>query len=145
MNIHEIHKLAKIIIKEQELTPEKIQEIAKFEQQAFGYDGTLLDPDVQKVVSENNVLAALNDDGSIVGHLRYKGKEAPYISGLVVDPSMRGQGIGTELIKELMSTSRSIDLDVLKKNLRAQALYERLGFTQVPSQWKGSIGYRWDK
>ncbi len=119
--------------------------LAQFEQQAFGYDGTLLDPDVQKVISENNVLAAQDEAGKIIGHLRYKGKEAPYISGLVVDPAMRGQGIGTELIKELMNTSRSIDLEVLEKNLRAQALYERLGFTRAPSQWKGSVGYRWDK
>ena len=126
------------------LTPERIKELALFEQAAFGYDGTLLDKNVQKVIAENNILAALDDQGNTLGHLRYKNQPNPYISGLVVDPAQRGQGIGTALIRELMKLQEPIDLNVMNKNLKAQKLYERLGFTRVPSQWKGSAGYRWE-
>jgi len=122
------------------LTPERIKELALFEQAAFGYDGTLLDKNVQKVIAENNILAALDDQGNTLGHLRYKNQPNPYISGLVVDPAQRGQGIGTALIRELMKLQEPIDLNVMNKNLRAQKLYEKLGFTRV----KGSAGYRWE-
>ena len=131
-------------IRSETLTPERIKELALFEQQAFGYDGTLLDKNVQKVIAENNILAALDDQGKTLGHLRYKNQPNPYISGLVVDPAARGQGIGTALVQQLMKLQQPIDLNVLNKNLQAQKLYEKLGFTRVPSKLSGSMEYRWE-
>jgi len=58
-----------------------------------------------------------------------------YISHLGVTPEFRGQGIGRCLIERLLATGRPaakgetiVALDVACNNLRAQALYERMGF-----------------
>lgn len=58
------------------------------------------------------------------------------IDGLVVDPEWRSKGVGTALITELEKTARSLGytrmrLDVDDANLRAKALYTRLGFTPL--------------
>lgn len=55
------------------------------------------------------------------------------IDGICVHPDWRGHGIGTALIEGLCDKTRalgypSIRLDVVDKNIRARALYERMGF-----------------
>lgn len=55
------------------------------------------------------------------------------IDGICVHPDWRGRGIGTALIEALCDQTRkqgypSIRLDVVDKNIRARALYERRGF-----------------
>lgn len=55
------------------------------------------------------------------------------IDGICVARGMRGQGIGTALIKALCEEGRArgyhaIRLEVIDTNLRARSLYERLGF-----------------
>jgi ribosomal protein S18 acetylase RimI-like enzyme len=65
-----------------------------------------------------------------------------YLAHLGVAPALRGQGIGQQLIEHLIAEGRAqgkrrLVLDVSVGNPRAQALYERLGFTvtaQRPSQ-----------
>jgi ribosomal protein S18 acetylase RimI-like enzyme len=57
-----------------------------------------------------------------------------YIDGLAVAPATRGQGIGSRLLAEIAATARHgglrfVRLEVVDTNPRAQALYERLGYT----------------
>ena len=57
-----------------------------------------------------------------------------YIDGLAVAAAARGQGIGSRLLAEIAATARRgglgfVRLDVVDTNPRAQALYERLGYT----------------
>ncbi len=58
------------------------------------------------------------------------------IDGLAVERDWRGQGLGTRLIEALAAEARArgysrLRLDVADHNLRARALYERLGFDAV--------------
>ena len=62
--------------------------------------------------------------------------ETHYIAQLGVTPEWRGQGIGTQLLENLLEQGRTAHrkvaaLDVAVDNLRAQALYERLGFVVI--------------
>lgn len=57
-----------------------------------------------------------------------------YVDGLAVAPATRGQGVGSRLLAEIAATARRqglpfVRLEVVDTNPRAQALYERLGYT----------------
>ncbi|WP_406404116.1 GNAT family N-acetyltransferase [Streptomyces uncialis] len=58
------------------------------------------------------------------------------MDGIAVDQDMRGRGIGSLLIEEVVAVAaerecREIRLDVIDTNPRARALYERRGFTAL--------------
>src|SRR5215467_10929048 len=71
-------------------------------------------------------------DGSDIGWLQsFVKDDALFLGQLFVEKALRGQGIGTELVKGLIeeaaSTGRAVTLGVVKTN-PALRLYERLGF-----------------
>jgi ribosomal protein S18 acetylase RimI-like enzyme len=71
-------------------------------------------------------------DGTDIGWLQsFVKDDALFLGQLFVDKSLRGQGIGTELVKGLIeeaaSAGRAVTLGVVKTN-PALRLYERLGF-----------------
>jgi ribosomal protein S18 acetylase RimI-like enzyme len=56
-----------------------------------------------------------------------------YVDGIAVSPEVRGLGIGTRLLDEAAGIARRhgkryVRLDVIDRNPRAKALYERLGY-----------------
>ena len=69
-----------------------------------------------------------------------------YLGRIEIHPSHQGHGIGTRLITALIDEARRNDqdftLDVLAVNPRAQALYERLGLTEVARHGDGNIRIR---
>jgi ribosomal protein S18 acetylase RimI-like enzyme len=66
-----------------------------------------------------------------------------YLSRIEIHPDHQGHGIGTRLISALIdeATQRGQDLvlDVFAINNRAQALYQRLGLTEVARHGEGNI------
>jgi ribosomal protein S18 acetylase RimI-like enzyme len=66
-----------------------------------------------------------------------------YLSRIEVHPSYQGHGIGTRLVSALIEEARRKGqdpvLDVLTVNHRAQALYQRLGMTEVARHGNGNI------
>lgn len=58
-----------------------------------------------------------------------------YLSRIEIHPGHQGQGIGTRIVSALLEeaerTGQALVLDVLTVNRRAQALYRRLGLTEV--------------
>lgn len=92
--------------------------------------------------------------GPISGRLRalalqrigsYAPQGAVMVDGIAVRPDLRGQGIGQALLAALSakaraSGSRALCLDVADSNLRAQALYARLGFRPTGVQQLGALG-----
>jgi ribosomal protein S18 acetylase RimI-like enzyme len=84
------------------------------------------------------------EEGRIVGnitvHQRW-GHKGWFISNLAVHPDYRRRGIADRLMVEGMELARKrgakrVSLEVRAKNLAAQKLYERLGFTKVGSMSK---------
>ena len=76
-------------------------------------------------------LAAIRD-AKLVGYLicaRYA--DVWHLMNIAVDPAVRGQGIGTALLEEMVSRAgenASYTLEVRPSNATAIALYERFGF-----------------
>ena len=68
------------------------------------------------------------------------------LDGLCVDDTARSQGVGTALMKAICAEARtrgysSVRLDVIDSNLRAVALYKRLGFDVTARQSIGPLGW----
>ena len=66
------------------------------------------------------------------------------IDGICVAAPVRGHGIGTALIKALSAEARhrgypALRLEVVDTNLRARALYERLGFRRLKHETLGPL------
>lgn len=66
------------------------------------------------------------------------------IDGLCVAAEARGRGVGTALIEALVRSPaaegyRELHLEVIDSNLRARALYERLGFRAVRTARLGPL------
>jgi GNAT superfamily N-acetyltransferase len=75
-------------------------------------------------------------DGTDIGMLDVEYRPAEiYLSRIEIHPDHQGQGIGTRLINTLIDEAeqrgQDLVLDVLTVNLRAQALYQRLGMIEV--------------
>ena len=67
--------------------------------------------------------------GRAVGLLRVSEREsATFIDQIEIVPEYQGRGIGTALINNVLARGRPVELDVLKVNVDARRLYERLGF-----------------
>ena len=66
-----------------------------------------------------------------------------YLARIEIHPSYQGRGIGTRLVSALAAEARQkghdLVLDVLAVNHRAQALYQRLGLTEVARHGDGNI------
>ena len=87
------------------------------------------DPNAQVYVAE--------DDGRFAGFivLSLVGVLNGYIRSIVVEPSQRGRGVGSELMAfaetRIFAGSPNVFLCVTSFNDRARALYERLGYRYV--------------
>ena len=72
-------------------------------------------------------------DGRAVGSLAVdRHPDHCFLADVMVDPSVQGRGVGTELVRRVIAEAAAaglpVRLQVLHRN-RARALYERLGFT----------------
>ncbi|MPZ97891.1 MAG: GNAT family N-acetyltransferase [Dehalococcoidia bacterium] len=62
--------------------------------------------------------------------------DGPFLEDLFVEPAYRSRGVGSRLVAEAEELARALggrrlELRVERSNLRARALYERLGYLEV--------------
>lgn len=81
-------------------------------------------------------IRVLVENGEVIGWVRALrlGSEL-HIGQIEVHPSRQGQGIGTTILNRVLAVARAerkaVSLSVMKANVRARSLYERLGFYAV--------------
>ena len=96
-----------------------------------------------------HVWIALEEDGTIAGHIDLRGREAtaPHrvLLGMGVRQDLRQAGLGTRLVQTALDWARAtppfewVDLEVLSQNHKARALYARMGFHvtgEVPDRYR---------
>ncbi len=77
----------------------------------------------------------------LVGFSSFRGSKLLNIHDVAVSPAARGQGVGRQLMQAIESEARArcctkITLEVRSDNLRAQKLYEQVGYHAAePQQW----------
>ena len=64
-----------------------------------------------------------------------EGESNLFLSGLYILPEYQSKGIGSTIINELVqraeAANKRLELEVLKVNVKAQKLYEKLGFKKT--------------
>jgi len=81
------------------------------------------------VVNGGEVWVAETGDGVVVAMMLLEGE---WIEQLYVDPSLTGQGIGTQLLEHAKREKPGgLQLWTFQSNVRAHRFYERHGFTAV--------------
>jgi ribosomal protein S18 acetylase RimI-like enzyme len=83
-------------------------------------------------------------DGADIGMLDVEHRPGEiYLSRIEIHPDHQGHGIGTQLVSALIDEARQhgqdLVLDVLTVNSRAQALYRRLGMTEMSRHGDNNI------
>ena len=116
---------------------EQLEKIEEIEKACFSMPWTIEQLRSQMKDSQHEFIAALDDEGRVLGYvgMMYVLDEG-YISNVAVAPEARRQGIGRDLIKELMARAAALDLafvtlEVRCSNAAAIALYEKQGFLPV--------------
>lgn len=116
---------------------EQLEKIEEIEKTCFSMPWTIEQLRSQMKDSQHEFIAALDDEGRVLGYvgMMYVLDEG-YISNVAVAPEARRQGIGRDLIKELMARAAALDLAFVTlearcSNAAAIALYEKQGFVPV--------------
>ena len=107
----------------------------EYVEQVWGWDDTF-----QLKFHRENFAAGntyiIYEGGKKIGSVDVKeGANNIFLSGLYILPEYQSKGIGTEIINELVrraeEANKRLELEVLKVNVKAQKLYEKLGFTKT--------------
>lgn len=83
-----------------------------------------------KIENHIHEYSRIMKEDQVVGYVHfYEFEDKMELDDLYIFPAFRNQGIGTEVIKKCLSeTNRDVMLYVFNKNVRAYALYQKLGF-----------------
>jgi predicted N-acetyltransferase YhbS len=111
------------------ITPEDYQAVREFLAEV-GWQHRVADPDRFRKMMENTNRTVIAVDGSsIVGFARALCDEVSngYISMVAVALDRRGQGIGRELVRQLMKDDSGITW-VLRAGRESRKFWERVGF-----------------
>ena len=87
--------------------------------------------ELQDEFAKQIFLKAIDDNGSIVGSVRYYSQgDTVYIGKLIVNPEFQGRSIGTKLLLEVekLCPNKRYELFTRSNNLRNLSIYERLGY-----------------
>lgn len=102
----------------------------------WGWDETVQDSMWDEYVNAAVHLQVIELDDEIAGYLDVdRQSDHIFVTNIALDPQFHGRGIGTAVLQDIIAEANqagfSVQLDVIKANTRARALYERLGFVWI--------------
>lgn len=121
----------------EELQPEDLEAVLRIEAASFTHPWTREMFQAELAPEISLVLVARAGDDTVSGYLFGSVVEGAFhISNVAVDPRVRRQGVGRELVRSALARAsrqgaETATLEVRVSNLTAQALYRDFGFTVV--------------
>ena len=106
----------------------------------FEYAKDLPEDEINRINNyvENNVPKLLNDyfniilDNKVIGCLLLTNKDdGKLLDEIYLEEEYRNKGIGTDIIKNVLSDNNIVYLWVYKDNVKAISLYKKLGFSVI--------------
>lgn len=105
---------------------------------------------VEDLGDNDHYFVAITEDGTVIGSAGlavYSSPRTRHVGclGICVHPDHQGQGVGTALMAALLELAddwlmlERIELDVFSDNVRAQALYEKMGFVKEGLKRRSAI------
>ena len=87
---------------------------------------------VERTIAGSSRVLGLYHDGEQIGFARAvsDGVTVGYLADVYVLPAFRGQGLGLELVREIVDGTGGRDVRWLLHTADAQGLYARLGFSE---------------
>ena len=112
---------------ERPLVPQDVQRLLKQTSWASHRDI----PGIEKMLKNSFLTIGVWDDDRLIGFARVlsDGVYRALIDDVVVDESYRGKGIGTEIMKHLLSRLEQVEEIFLRTGKEMVPFYEGLGFT----------------
>ncbi|HWP61726.1 MAG TPA: GNAT family N-acetyltransferase [Candidatus Paceibacterota bacterium] len=132
-----------IIVRElKDVSQSAAEQLAALGSSLHGYERGFSEEQLQEIVDDPHIaLVVAQDNDRIIGmgglYIIVKiGKRKGYIEDLIVDEKYRGQGLGEQIMRELIRTARnqglySLALNTNPKRVAAHKLYEKVGFKQI--------------
>ena len=126
------------LVKSRESNIEKLIEYKK--RTIYEYAEKLSDEEINKINNyvENNIPKIIDNyyniivDEKIVGCLLLTNKDdGKLLDEIYLEEQYRNQGIGTDIIKNILKQNNIVYLWVYKKNTKAIKLYKKLGFNII--------------
>ena len=116
--------------------PEDISDICAIEGSSFSvpWPRSVL---LNFITEEDRICTVAEADGRIGGYIcTLSVLDEYHIGSIAAEPALRGRGIGTALVADLIGRARRnggqyIFLEVRESNAAARALYAKLGFAEV--------------
>jgi ribosomal protein S18 acetylase RimI-like enzyme len=101
------------------------------------HEGYVSPEKVRNRIEEGRMIVAIDQVAGLVGAglLRLTGEATASITGVAISPQYRGKGLGTKIITELEKLAKAEQVRTIyltPTNIRAEKLYERLGY-RVPN------------
>jgi len=111
---------------ERPLVPQDVQQLLK----QTGWASARDIPGIEKMLANSFLTVGVWDDDRLIGFARVlsDGVYRALIDDVVVDESYRGKGIGTEMMKHLLSRLEQVEEIFLRTGKEMVPFYERLGF-----------------
>ena len=112
---------------ERPLVPQDVQRLLKQTSWASHRET----PGIEKMLKNSFLTLGVWDDDRLIGFARVlsDGAYRALIDDVVVDESYRGKGIGTEIMKHLLSRLKQVEEVFLRTGKEMVPFYEGLGFT----------------
>ena len=125
-----------MIIKEVTFASVQYESMKRFREDALRIPlGLTLDGDDLKDENTQIHIAAINDDGAIIGTVLLKPLSQGHVKlrQMAVSPLLQRNGIGRKLVQFAEQSARAMGFDNIELHARihAQAFYEKLGYAAV--------------